>query len=602
MPIRVETDAEGTSSVSAVSEEQPKQAQDRAREVLGRYFEAKKFRATFDKDWERWYRYYSGHQWHGHRPAWRSTPVVNFCFSTIETILPIMTDAAPQINVVAAKPDSADLAEVHGQIVKKIWVDQDMDLKLPETLKNTLKYGTGFLKVWWDPNASDGLGDVSISVVDPRHVFPSPGAKDIQDAEYLIFAANIPLASIERKFPQFKGRIPGGIWDEDLQLNKHITNQRQDSVMDLVGPVPSTDGTTVSSPKDFPSGKDGTMDRKQLVTFIEMWHKDEDGNTMVTIMANGVLLRDGVSPFEHNRYPFVRFIDYTIPGMFWGMGEIQQLEKLQDNINQRRAQITDILRLTANPPFIADANSGINPKAMTNRPATIIFKNPGTDVNWLQPPQMPAALFSLQEMDKRDFDAISGVFDVTQGRRPTGIEAASAIAELQEAAQTRIRHKVREMEAGLRQLGRLVVSLVQQFYEEPRAIRIVGAQPGKPQFLEVNQPTIDDEGNEVKEFDLSIGEFDVEIGVGSTLPVNKTRRAEQMIELYQLQVVDRQAVLENVGLPAEEVNRIISRMEAQEQAQLGSADGASGVSPDQADQEAQLLPSEEELAALEQGA
>ena len=564
--------------------------------VLEKYKEAKRYRANFDKDWERWYKLYAGQHWDGPRPEWRSDATVNFIFMTIETILPIITDQSPEINVVPAMANSNKNAEIIGEIVRRVWVDNDMDLELPIIMKNTLKYGTAFAKVWWDPKASDGLGDVSISPVDPRHVFPSPGAKSIRDAHYLVFAANIPLANVQRDFPEKAKLIKGGIWEEDLTVSKTITSQRGEQGPQ-VGPVSNTAGTATTDFARNPDGREGVVNRDKLVTLIELWSKDENDQTWCTIMANGVLLKHGPNPFKHNQFPFVRFIDYPIPSCFWGMGEIQQLEKLQLSINHRRAQTSDILRLTASPPFVADADSGINPKAMTNRPGTIIYKNRGSEVSWLTPPQLPSALFTLQEMDKLDFESISGIHDVTQGRRPQGIEAASAITELQDAAQTRIRHKVREMEGSLRNVGKLVVSLIQQFYDDERVIRIVGKTGVRQEFVKINETQVDAEGQQFKINDPSIGKYDIEIGVGSTLPVNRTRRANQMIELFQIGVVDRRAVLENAGLPPAVYEKILTRMEEQEAAQMAAEQGMAppGAAPSGA---GEVEPTEEELAAI----
>lgn len=576
-----------------------------AEQVLAAYKAAKKFRSTFDRHWDRWYRLYSGQQWEGPRPEWRSTPVVNFIFSTIETILPIMTDNNPQINVVPKNRSSMQTSFLMGTIMEMIWQKQRMGIKLPETIKNALKYGTGIQKVWWNPKLADGLGDVAISVVDPRHFYPSPGAKSIEDASYVVFAANVPLDTVLRDFPEAKGRIVGGIWDEDLSVHKTSTSQRADSGV-FLGPTSNTAGTDVTNNTGSTQGRDGTMSRDQLVTFIEWWHKDDNDQTWVTIMANGILLKHDKNPFNHNKFPFVKYVDYLIPSMFWGMGEVQQLEKLQESINQRRAQTTDILRLTGNPPFVADADSGVNPKAMTNRPASIIFKNRGSEVKWLTPPQLPAALFEIQELDKQDFDAISGVLDVTQGRRPTGIEAASAIAELQEAAQTRIRFKVRLMEEAMKELGEMMLSLVQQFYTEERTIRIKGPSNGGYEFVQINQETINPATQQPTRInDVTIGEFDVEIGVGSTMPVNKTRRADQMIELFQLGVVDKRAVLENVGLPPEEYEQILARMEQEEMKQFALASGQmppgaeTGSAPGPMGGPEEQPPTEEELMELE---
>ncbi len=611
MPEAVQSPVEGANgggiTNKTIPDDQPKVEQSLAMSVLNAYKDAKRYRAQYDKNWERWYRLYSGQHWDGPRPEWRSTPVVNFIFSTIETILPIMTDNNPQINIIPKNEDSQEMSAIMGAIMEKLWISNRMGLKLPETVKSALKYGTGIQKVWWNPKMADGLGDVCVSVVDPRHFYPSPGAKTIQDAAYVVFAANVPLDAVIRDFPDAKGKIEGGIWDPELTVNKTITSQRVDSGV-FLGPVSNTLGTDTTEFKGNLQGKDGTMDRNKLCTLIEWWHRDDSGQTWVTIMANGILLKHDKNPFNHNKFPFIKYIDYQVPSMFWGMGEIQQLEKLQENINQRRAQITDILRLTANPPFVADADSGVNPKAMTNRPAVIIYKNRGSEVRWLTPPQLPAALFELQDLDKKDFDAISGVLDVTQGRRPTGIEAASAISELQEAAQTRIRFKVRLMEESLVELGEQMLSLVQQFYDMPRTIRIKTGIKGGATFVQLNQEQVDPMTQEIQKLnDPSVGEYDVEIGVGSTLPKDKTARANQMIELFQMGVVDRRAVLENIGLAPEEYESLIARMEQQEQMQMMAAQGmppeggmppdASGGSPAGGPQEPP--PTEQELQELE---
>lgn len=554
-------------TIQLTPEEQEIQA-----DIFERYRSAKKYKKNYDKDWDKFYRLYSGAHWDANRPDWKSTPVVNFIWSTIETIVPIMTDSSPEWIVAPTEPSDTEVSDIMGDILKRIWIKNDMDLKLPIILRNAMTYGTGFAKVWWKEGESEkDLGDVEISIVDPRHIFPSPGATEIQDASYLCYAANIPMSLVESMYPEAKDRLVGGVWEEDLTVNNTITSQTGSGTSAVIGPVQSSanssDGTGSSAntswPKDDASYRP-IQDRSKLVTLIECWHRKE-GRAWLTVCANGIVLRNAESPFDHNKFPFVAFRDYSLPSCFWGMGEIQQLEKLQDFINKRRGQTQDILRITANPPLVADANSGINPKAMTTRPGTIIYKNPGTEVKWLVPPQLPAALFEVQQMDRQDVDAVSGIQDVTQGRKPKGIEAASAINELQEAAQTRLRLKVRNMEGSLRQLGALAIPLVQQNYKEERVIRLVGGDPKNPDFVIINQQIVDKSGTAIRINDVSVGEYDIEIGVGSTLPINKTNLFKEMVDLYKLGAVDAQAVLETSSLSVPQQMKILQRMAQQQQ-------------------------------------
>ena len=585
-----------------------------AKKVAKNWLAAKAFRSSSDVDWPTWERYYFGHHWNTPRAPWRSKPVVNFIFSTIETTIPIMTDNAPQVTVVPAEPGDTGIAEILGHATKRVWVDQDMDLKLPDILKTTLILGTGLAKVWWNPDLKDGLGDVAISAVDPRNFFPSPGATSMDDAEYVVFAANVPTGYAIRLYPEVEafiknGKITPGPWDEQLTINKPILSGAPGSANTVNTAIQTTDGTSISHFTEIPR-RGVSVDRNELVTLVEYWDRNADGYPQVTVLVNGVVVKPTIRPFRHVMFPFIRFTDYPIPGQFWGMGDVQQLYKLQDFINDRRAQLHDIVRLTANPPFIADLNSGVNPKALTNRPGVIIYKNQGTEVHWGQTPQIPSALFTVQEMDKRDFDAISGIFDVTQGRRPVGVEAASAIVELQEAAQTRLRLKVRHMEAGLRRLGKQVIALIQQFYTEGRAVRCVGPSSTGPEFVQVNVPTPDGNGGVERLNDLSVGEYDLEIGAGSTMPVNKTRLFTQYLQMYRDGLVDQRAVLEHSTMTPEEVERTIGRMKQEQQQYLqmqmqmqapdaGGA-GTAVAEGGELEGEQSQLPTEDELQALEQ--
>ena len=591
---------------------QTPEQEDMARFVFSSYKEAKKFKSSFDKEWPTWEKIYAGQHWNGPRADWKSTPVVNYCFSVVETIVPIMTDSNPTVLTAPEDPSDMQTAEIIGQCVKRILRNTQYQQKVTRTTRTALKLGTALQKVWWNQSLHNGKGDVEVSAIHPAHAFPAPGAVDIQGASFFIYAANIPINYIEEIYPECKGKIKPGVWEEDLTVESGTyTSQGGGSGgSQVIGPVQSTDSTGLAAgtTTSWPIGANphsGVLDRAKIATMIEMWHK-KNGRVWLTVVANGVVLRDDESPFKHNLYPFARLLDYDVAESFWGMGEIQQLEKLQDFINKRRGQSQDILKICASPPLIADSNSGINPKAMVARPGTIIYKTPGTDVHWLQPPNIPAALFDVQQMDRQDVDSISGVQDVTQGRKPSGIEAASAIIELQEAAQTRIRLKVRNLETFITEVGGLIVKTLQQFYTNKRVVRLVGGNPMKPEFVVINDEIVDKQGNTVKINDVTAGEYDVEIGVGSTMPVNKSRYYEQMVEMFNLGIVDQQAVLESSILPPPEITKIMQRLQQQQQAMQGMAleqggqPGQAAPGPSGAGASGPP-PTEEELRAIENG-
>src|SRR5690606_13445253 len=152
----------------------------------------------------------------------------------------------------------------------------------------------------------------------------------------------------------------------------------------------------------------------------------------------------------------------------------------------------------------------------------------------------------------RNMETITGVHDVTQGRRPGQVTAASAIAMLQEAGQARIRDKARNLEDMIRRVGRLMVSRILQFYTPGRIIRIRG-QGGAQEFLQWD-PTQVHHG------------LDFNVEAGSSLQMNEQLRYQLALELFQAGAIDVQGLLEVSNFPQRD--EIIQRMQQQQAMQM----------------------------------
>ena len=92
-------------------------------------------------------------------------------------------------------------------------------------------------------------------------------------------------------------------------------------------------------------------------------------------------------------------------------------------------------------------------------------------VDRLAPPQMPQYVHETIQVLKNDVEIVSGVHDITQGRKPGSVSAGVAIMALQEAAQARIRLKVWLMEMALNEIGATWYSRLQQYWVTSRWVR-----------------------------------------------------------------------------------------------------------------------------------
>lgn len=530
-----------------------------ADKIWEKYEAARSYRRMYDKDWPRFYLMYAGRQWDGRQHDWQATPVVNMVFSTINTIVPILTDSRPQISVIPRSPETDHIARVLGLIVEWLWEKNDMDVQLPKTMLNAMIFGNSFVKVFWDASAAEGQGDVRVVGIDPVHIFISPHARSLDRAEYVIHAENLPRKTVERIYASALDPKIQGAQDPKLTLERTVTSQMESRKNPLF--FTSTDGAATYGYKGTGDSA-GADTESDLVTVLECWERGQDGVIIQTVVVNDKTILQRPSPFEHGRFPFVQFVDMAHDWTVWGMGEVQQIEKLQLSINRRRGHILDILNYTAHPMFAYDPTAIGNADAIMPRPGLKIpIEGALQAAGWIQPPAVPTALFQVSEMDQSDVDMVLGRVDSLTGERIPGVEAGVAIDQLKESATVRMRLKSRNMEASIRRIGELKVSLIQQYYTSERIFQVAGLEAmtvEKPLtvdgFLSVNKPNgqMNPDGSPAMDNQIppmANATFDVRVGAGSTLPVSRSALYQKVVELFGLGIVDDVEVLKNSGLP-----------------------------------------------------
>lgn len=464
------------------------------------------------------------------KPEYKSDEVSNFIFSTIETIKPIMTDNNPKIMVLPKKPAELSVLDNIQNIIDYEWTRAKMEIVLPQAITLALQIGTAIIGVFWDGNDDKGLGNVDIQLINPFNFFPDPMATSIDNAEYVIYATYQHVNKLKNKYPKKVDKLIGGTINEK-NLVPHANNVSEVDNVVLVLECWMKDYATIEVEEE---DEQGNKVKKRV-------HKYPRGRVIVCAPELQIILEDKENPYEDGKFPFKILKCYDIPFEFWGKGEVEQLLSPQTYINDLMNQIIDNAKLTANMPWLIDKNSGIGKGQLTNRPGLIIRKNPGSEVKRLQPPAMPNYVGDMVQTLKRDIEIISGIHDVTQGRKPGSISAASAIIALQEAAQARVRLKVKIMEQTLSDLGQMWYNRIRQFWLTNRYVRF-------------ENPVGEIEAKEISPSEIE-ADVDFVIVAGSTMPQNKSAMLDYMIRLAQTQaedgmpMVDRESVLQYTNIP-----------------------------------------------------
>jgi hypothetical protein len=569
--------------------------------------EGKKAKADVSSKWDQYENFYNGKQWDQPRPAYRASTVINIIRPDIQTVIPIMTDADPGFEIGPREPGDFAFAKTLNELCAYWWDQRSMSHTLIGVLMDQSIFDAGVMKVIWNKDLEDGSGDVQAEPVSPRFIYVPKDALDFdKNCPWVIHEIWKPLGSVKRQHPELADKMQGAGTDSP-STSPSGGNVGRDTTVTLISPVDKR--LQLGSTPSSVTGNDDNAN----VQILELWlddyateeAEDEDnpgkkivkkkypnGRLIQVMPGRKLVLFDGANPYSDGKKPFVRFIDTIKARSFWGEGMVGPKLEVQRIVNKIVANIMDYMTLMSNPVWILDNGSGVDPDKITNAIGLVIEKERNTEVRRDIPPPLPAYYFQFYQTMMSFGESVNGVHEVTQGRKPAGVTAAEAINTLQDAAQTRIRLKDRNMEVSLSQLARLVVSRFMQYYTNPRVIKIAGQAAEWPTYFEFYIAPTDDgkyqmasrqyvanetgavvPSNTWNKSSPSRGAFDINVVTGTSLPMQKARMGDLALKLYQMQppINDAADVLDKLQYPNKD--ELMTRMDQAKQA-AATAQGA----------------------------
>lgn len=409
---------------------------------------------------ERWFTYLNAwdnslFEKNKHIPSYKTNHVSNFIYSSIESMRPVLFDQNPKFEAIPVTAEGMQYASDMNTILDWEWDRSNMQEICLANSIYTFALGTSIIMLPYQykkDRRTSADGDVTPIPVSPFNLFPDPLATSVEDAEYLIYANYIHVNVLKEKYPSKAKWIYGS----DVNYSELVNDRNENASLNnqvLVLEMWCRDYTT------FDDKETGEKKRKY-----------PKGRVITVAPELDLVLEDKQNPYNTGRFPFFLFKDIDVPFQFWGEGEVKWLMSPQREINDLYNQVIDNAKHTANMQWIIDKNAGIPKGELTNRPGLIIRKNPGSEVRRDGPPAMPMYVSEMIERLKNDVEVVSGIHDVTRGQTPSGIQSASAIMALQEAAQTRIRLKVTLHENALGELGTEWLERIKQFWKFNRLV------------------------------------------------------------------------------------------------------------------------------------
>jgi len=453
---------------------------------------AKQFRAGKESKWTEFYKLYRAYLDESRYP-WRSNLFIPYSFWTIETIVPRLVARKPKLLVLPREEKDEQQADIIEELIDYEWKEIGMDQIIEDMAREGLKYGTSFVKVGWDQEAMMP----KVENIDILDLYVDPYATSIEDARFVIFRT-------------FKSK-------EEIKANPNYKNTAQLEGLEGVDKEGNKSQRYAIQKMSDPTASGIRSEKK--IEIIEHWTKD----SLKVVAAEKIVLRDDENPFKDNKIPFVVFKDYPVAFEFYGIGEIEHLESLQNEANSIRNQILDANNLIINPMYEVDPTSNVNIQNLISKPGAILQKG----LKPVRQPILPAHAFQLERDIKNDVQQTTGVTDYqiggTSERSPLN-KTATGVSLIQEAGNQRFKLKIRHLENSIKELGSMLLARNQQYMVKTKTIRIIGEKG-----LEFKK---------IKPKDIG-GNYDIIPEAGSTEPVDKTleiaKMKDFMLQLSKIQ-------------------------------------------------------------------
>ena len=500
----------------AIGEAELKAAQGR----LERYKEGK---ATYDEkviEGEDWWKLQHWQNFH-HAPRsvenkqqnFNAKPVSAWLFNSIMNKHADAMDNAPEPAVLPRSADDEGAAKQLSSILPVIMDNCKFEATYSSVWWDKLKNGVGIYGVFYNPTLLNGIGDVDIRQIDVLNLYWEPGIQDIQDSKDVFLLTLKDNDQLEATHPELRGKLrESGLSAKQYHYDDHVDTSHKSVVVDWYYKVNH--------------GSGDVLHYVQYVDDVILYASEDDPKYAETGFYN------------HGKYPFVLDVLYEEKGTPAGFGYIDIMRNPQEFIDRLDGAILDNALWAAKPRYFGKDNMGINEEEFLDTRKQIVHTTGSPNEDNLRPietKELSGNALAVLQAKIDELKETSGNRDFSQGSTTAGVTAASAIAALQEAGSKGSRDMIKSSYRAYTEICNIVIELVRQFYDLPRAFRITG-ENGTPKYIEFDNTAMQAQQTSAFGMDFTTKEpvFDIKVKAQKSNPYSRTAQNELALQFYQM--------------------------------------------------------------------
>lgn len=513
-----------------------------SKRLLLMYDEASQFKEQYvSQDWSNFTKFIRGENlWPTRRPSHKVSAVINIIIENIERKTALLTDTKPIPTVVPRADIHQRTADILNGLSDTIFGESSFAQANEDMINNAQIFGSGFLGTLYDKDEDD----IRIVSYDPRAVYIDPMVLKsflLHEGEFVILEDVWSLEKARDLFPKDADELkPDASLSTFVQQDKVSNNK-------FLKPLWNMDKPRVVA---------SAIPRVYVREYYLRDRTKEGGSYKYTkacrraVMVGEVVVDDGPNPYNDGEFPIDMLHWHMDMKSCWGWGDVELLKNPQELSNKIVATIIENIMLMSNAIWIGDADALQKNEweRLNNAPGNYVKKKPGRELRRESGVPLPTYVLQvLQDLGIKG-DKITGMVDVVKGIASGQISSGVGVESLQMMAQALIRLRARASEQVHARVGRKLMSRIFQFYSPERIMPMLDAQANKSADgqVEISSELLKEIGNRKKG---AWKDVSFKIEPGSSLGLAKTQRRIESMQLRKMEVIDDEALLEDLEYP-----------------------------------------------------
>ena len=479
--------------------------------------------------------------------------------------------------MIGREDSDSRIAVVWRTILEYIWDISEGDTQFKQVVHDYTTCGVGYFYAYIDPEDDYGRGEVKFTYIDPFRVYVDPASRNryFDDASGMVLSTILTEDQLVNLYPQVEEHL-GDIETHSQEDDYPSSTRRNSSNSFTPDSVYNRNLHTLDKYRilerftkikvpfyrmfNKEDGQEAILNEEQYAQFIEqnkllleagLIEAIQVGQTRIKVSATvgDVLLYESI--LNTDIYPIV-----PVPNIWTGTpfpkSDISKVKDSQRLLNKLFSLTLSHAQSSAGLKLLVPEGS-IDDMAQLEqdwaKPNAVIPYNPEFGAPHFPAPQsLSGEFYNMIGRIEHYIDLSFGIPELLQGFKDGAPETVRGTAMLSEMGESRGKAKLRDIEGSLNRIGKCLYNLAKGHYSYQKTFRIV--QPNNDMTEFTVNTMYDDRAQEVEAIsnDITIGNYDVRMISGSTLPSNRVAEYNMYLEAYKLNLVDDVEVLKKTEI------------------------------------------------------